>query len=459
MHRILLFLLLGPLLAWGQTEEAAAQEESICLIGDEPPYLAACAGDKGQRRSCTESLFWDALLGNLVSPEITDRLNPKAYIVLQFEITAEGYMENARIAIDRLGPSFADAALSALLKVVNKAEKMRWVPFKSFGRAHRVTYNIPLRGYHFLRLRASQNNLANKSKEDSVVVMLTFRGAGMSGQRQTAPYAVPQLATCNGKIAKGAASECTLSRIQEYLGAHLRCPSQEKGFSPQYPGVTARFTIRADGQMEPEAEVVRTIGPEYGRAVRLLLRQMASDTSIRWTPGERSGQVVDTEVFLFVPLEIFEQACLSNPKLLTPPPPPPPPPPIIRCSEIFKWVPNMPRFPGCEGLADRSDREKCAKEQLNAYLQSNIQYPEEAVRLGIEGTAKIRFIVEKDGTVSSETIVRDPGGGLGEEALRIVQSMRQQGIQWVISGRSGSRAVDVQFIVPVVFRLSDHVTN
>lgn len=119
----------------------------------------------------------------------------------------------------------------------------------------------------------------------------------------------------------------------------------------------------------------------------------------------------------------------------------------------------MPRFPGCEDLADRSDREKCAKEQLNAYLQSNIQYPEEAVRLGIEGTAKIRFIVEKDGTVSSETIVRDPGGGLGEEALRIVQSMRQQGIQWVISGRSGSRAVDVQFIVPVVFRLSDHVTN
>ncbi len=366
-------------------------------------------------------------------------------------------MENARIAIDRLGPSFADAALSALLKVVNKAEKMRWVPFKSFGRAHRVTYNIPLRGYHFLRLRASQNNLANKSKEDSVVVMLTFRGAGMPGQRQVAPYAVPQLAACNENTVKGGVSECTLSRIQEYLGAHLRCPSQEKGFSPQYPGVTARFIIRADGQMEPEAEVVRTIGPEYGRAVRLLLRQMARDTSIRWTPGERSGQVVDTEVFLFVPLEIFEQACLSNPKLLTPPPPPPPPPPIIRCSEIFKWVPNMPRFPGCEDLADRSDREKCAKEQLNAYLQSNIQYPEEAVRLGIEGTAKIRFIVEKDGTVSSETIVRDPGGGLGEEALRIVQSMRQQGIQWVISGRSGSRAVDVQFIVPVVFRLSDHM--
>jgi TonB family protein len=113
----------------------------------------------------------------------------------------------------------------------------------------------------------------------------------------------------------------------------------------------------------------------------------------------------------------------------------------------------MPRFPGCEDMADRSEREKCAMERLNAYLQSNIQYPEEAARLGIEGTAKIRFIVERDGTVSSETIVRDPGGGLGEEALRIVQSMRKQEIKWVTSRRSGSRAVDVQFIIPIEFKL------
>lgn len=361
-------------------------------------------------------------------------------------------MENARIARDRLGASFADAALRALLKVTNKGEAMRWVPFKSFGRAHRVTYNVPLRGHHFLSLRASQNNLADKSKPDAATVMLAFRGAAMPGQRQVATGAVPQLATCRKEAAKGAASECTLSRIQEYLGAHLRCPSQEKGFSPQYPGVTARFTIRADGQMEPEADVVRTIGPEYSRAIRLILRQMARDSAIRWEPGERSRQAVDTEVFLYVPLEIFEQACLSNPKLL-PPPPPPPPSPIIRCGEVFKWVPNMPRFPGCEDLADQTEREKCAKKRLNAYLQSNIQYPEEAARLGIEGTAKIRFIVEKDGMVSSETIVRDPGGGLGEEALRVVRSMRHRGIRWSPSGRHGRKSVAVQFIIPIEFRL------
>ncbi|MCR9099722.1 MAG: TonB family protein [bacterium] len=450
MYRILLFWLLGPAMAWGQPEGGALHEESIWLNGDEPPYLAACAGDNGQRRSCTESLFWEALLGSLENPEVKDSLNPKGYIILQFEITAEGYMENARIARDRLGSSFADAALRALLKVANKGEEMRWVPFKSFGRAHRVTYYVPLREHHFSSLRASQNNLADKNKQDAATVMLTFRGAAMPGQRQVAPGAVPQLATCDKEAAKGAVSECTLSQIQEYLGAHLRCPSKEQGFLPQYPGVTARFTIRADGQMEPEADVVRTIGPEYSRAIRLLLRQMARDSAIRWEPGERSGQAADTEVFLYVPLEIFEQACSDNPKLL---PPPPPPPPIIRCGEVFKWVLNMPRFPGCEGIADRSEREKCAMERLNAYLQSNIQYPEEAARLGIEGTAKIRFIVEKDGTVSSETIVRDPGGGLGEEALRVVQSMRKQEIKWVTSRRSGSRAVDVQFIIPIEFKL------
>lgn len=45
---------------------------------------------------------------------------------------------------------------------------------------------------------------------------------------------------------------------------------------------------------------------------------------------------------------------------------------------------------------------------------------EEVVCFGIEGIVKIWFIVEKDGIVSSEIIVCDFGGGLGEEVLCIV---------------------------------------
>ena len=58
-----------------------------------------------------------------------------------------------------------------------------------------------------------------------------------------------------------------------------------------------------------------------------------------------------------------------------------------------------------------------------AYIMSKIRYPEEARRNQVEGMVKLKFIVEPDGRLDEFSILSDPGSGLGEEALRIYQSM------------------------------------
>lgn len=112
-------------------------------------------------------------------------------------------------------------------------------------------------------------------------------------------------------------------------------------------------------------------------------------------------------------------------------------------------VEEMPRFPGCEarGLS-KKERDECAEKQLLEFIYSNIRYPEMARSNGFVGTVYVRFIVEKDGSITNATLLRDIGGGCGEESLRVVNKMPN----W-LPGKQRGRAVRVQFSLPVKFSL------
>lgn len=69
-----------------------------------------------------------------------------------------------------------------------------------------------------------------------------------------------------------------------------------------------------------------------------------------------------------------------------------------------------PQFPG-------------GKTAKNHFISSNIQYPVLAKENKIQGAVELRFIVEKDGSLTNFEILSDPGGGLGAEALRVYQLM------------------------------------
>ncbi|MBR3939337.1 MAG: energy transducer TonB, partial [Bacteroidales bacterium] len=67
---------------------------------------------------------------------------------------------------------------------------------------------------------------------------------------------------------------------------------------------------------------------------------------------------------------------------------------------------------------------------------------------GITGRVFLTFVVEKDGSIANARILRDIGGGCGQEALRVVKSMPK----WT-PGEQRGRPVRVQFNLPVSFEL------
>lgn len=81
-------------------------------------------------------------------------------------------------------------------------------------------------------------------------------------------------------------------------------------------------------------------------------------------------------------------------------------------------------------------------------IQKKIEYPEEALKKGIEGRVFVQFIVNKNGNVSDAKVIRGIGGGADEEALRVVREAKfEPGYQNGVPAR-------VQYALPISFKLS-----
>lgn len=88
-------------------------------------------------------------------------------------------------------------------------------------------------------------------------------------------------------------------------------------------------------------------------------------------------------------------------------------------------------------------------EKMYHYLQSNINYPEAAINTGTQGRVYLKFIVEKDGSISNISVLSEVGFGCTEEAVRVVKSMPN----WKPGEHMGKK-VRVIFTLPVSFLLN-----
>lgn len=116
-------------------------------------------------------------------------------------------------------------------------------------------------------------------------------------------------------------------------------------------------------------------------------------------------------------------------------------PPQIQKEEdtpIFTVVDDMPTFKG-------------GKDALFEYLSTNIKYPEEAKKNGVEGTCFVTYVVEKDGSISNVKVLRGIGAGCDEEAIRVIENMPD----WNPANHDG-KPVRVQFNIPIKFKLDNN---
>lgn len=104
---------------------------------------------------------------------------------------------------------------------------------------------------------------------------------------------------------------------------------------------------------------------------------------------------------------------------------------------VFLSVSEMPTYPGGDSA-------------LIKFISENAVYPPQALENDIAGRVFVRFIVEKDGSVTGMEVLRGIGYGCNEEAMRVVGMMRWN------PGRQNGTAVRVLMNLPVMFTLPNN---
>ena len=112
----------------------------------------------------------------------------------------------------------------------------------------------------------------------------------------------------------------------------------------------------------------------------------------------------------------------------------PTPPPAFRPDSIFVNPEVSPQFVGGEA-------------GLRTYLAKNLRYPAQARFKHVTGKVYVRFILSPAGRITDAAVVRGPGAGLNEEALRLVWLMPA----WVPARQQG-QAVRVACTMPIEFQ-------
>ncbi len=109
--------------------------------------------------------------------------------------------------------------------------------------------------------------------------------------------------------------------------------------------------------------------------------------------------------------------------------------------EVFTLIEAMPEFPG-------GDLE------FRKFIAENVRYPQAAKDNNEQGTAYVKFIVDKTGKVTEPTIVRGTGSdALDEEAIRVVSTIPD-----FKPGRHNNQDVDVALTMPIKFAMEPITT-
>lgn len=100
---------------------------------------------------------------------------------------------------------------------------------------------------------------------------------------------------------------------------------------------------------------------------------------------------------------------------------------------VYSMVDERAQFPG-------------GQNEMLKYLQENLQYPEAAKANNVHGRVFVKFIVERDGSLSDIKVMKGLGNGCDEEAIRLIQSMPK----WK-PGKNKGKEVRTSMTVPVNF--------
>ena len=115
---------------------------------------------------------------------------------------------------------------------------------------------------------------------------------------------------------------------------------------------------------------------------------------------------------------------------------PPPPPAVPASDSVYTTVDEMPQFKGGDSC-------------LLAFIAKTTIYPEKAKLNNITGKVIVRFVVEKDCSVSNVAILKGVDPELDAEAVKVIKSLPPFEKPGIKSGQ----VVAVNYMIPITFSL------
>ncbi len=230
---------------------------------------------------------------------------------------------------------------------------------------------------------------------------------------------------------------CSQSKLDEFIEKNLKYPEIAKGedFKPRI--VRVEITVDADGRiMYPR--VLETGIKEYDVAAQSVFVEMAKQ-GIQWEPAAFNGQAVKAPTIATVRFS-WQGRMKAFPTL-------------AYGDDIFELVDEVPAFASCQqsNLKDHQIK-ACALEYLEQFFNQHLNYPADALVVGLEGDINVDFVVGKDGKVKDVRLKNDLGLGCGNEVKRLFEKMNEVNIGWVPGVEDGQN-VNVLMSTTVHFKL------
>jgi TonB family protein len=111
-------------------------------------------------------------------------------------------------------------------------------------------------------------------------------------------------------------------------------------------------------------------------------------------------------------------------------------------------VEQMPYMRASKHITDLDERTKHSQNFMLQSIYKNIHYPADARQLGVEGSAIVRFYVDKDGSVKDIKVLSGLCQSIANECKQVVAELPQ----WE-PGMKDGKPVKVYFNLPIRFRL------
>ncbi|WP_026914146.1 energy transducer TonB [Christiangramia portivictoriae] len=114
----------------------------------------------------------------------------------------------------------------------------------------------------------------------------------------------------------------------------------------------------------------------------------------------------------------------------------------------FKFIEDVPLFPGCENLDDNSERKSCMSEKISSFVGKEFD-TRLGEKLGLTGVnlVTVLFVVNTQGEIE-QVQARAPHPKLEEEAKRVISKLPK-----MKPGKQRGKAVPVSYAIPIRFKV------